>query len=563
MGKDCRAIVEASIEQHNGRVFGGAGDSLIAEFSSPLQAVVCANDFQQSIAERNQERPEDDRMWFRVGINLGDVMVDGDNLYGDGVNIAARLEQIGEPGGVCVSHKVFEEVRRNLGLPFVDGGIRELKNISEPVAVHHVRPVTDDRSGKTGTEAGQSRAPPNRAVPPRPVPSAPEQHSIIVHPFKVTGDDETEFLAEGLRDGLSGILSKSSAVKLVADAEHGRMRPDFILEGNVRGRGDRIRLSFGLIDTATNSQVWSERYDRSGSDAFELEDEISQAVASVLRVKLKALAFEQLRNTGNEELSVPDLLNKAAGYFVTSPGNNDEIEQILRLAIEKSPDNAMALAMMAVCLYRPHEFSPLALPQAARQEIMKSTARAIALDPDGYFTRFVVAMMTQDLEGDFERALIHGQTALQANPDFTQAMALVAIAKIHLGQIEEGLNGLRRAIAANKDDPQRFRHHRELAVALFMAGELEEAASISTKLVEQAPEMDRNKLVHAALLWHADQQEKAVAVAAWLKEKYPALTGGTMRPVQFGASDAAVRFNQAFRDMGFEPADNVVSIGKR
>jgi adenylate cyclase len=555
--KACRNLIEDSIREHHGRVFGGAGDSLIAEFSSPLQAVICANDFQKHIAQRNQESPEDQRMWFRVGINLGDVMVDEENLYGDGVNIAARLEQIGEPGGVCVSHKVFEEVRRNLGLPFVDGGVRELKNISEPVPVHHVRPVTDSESSGSEIQLPQESRAQAKASG-----LVPEKQSLHVHAFKVTGDEDTEFLAEGLRDGLVGSLNKYSAITLIADDQQGRTRPDFVLEGSVRGRGDVVRLSFGLIDTETNSQVWSERYDRQGSDAFELEDEISEAVASVVRVKLKALGFERLKDTKNEDLSAQDLLNKAAGYVVRTPGNNDEIEQILRLAIDISPEHSMAQAMLGFCLYRQFEFSPLSLPDAVEQEIISLTERAVMLSPDSYFAHLIAALTAQEISGDFERALIHAQSALDANPSFTQAMAMVGIARCHLGQLEDGLTGLRRAIGANKEDPHRFRHNRELAIALFMADELEEAVDVSMRLVELGPELDRNRLVHAALLWHAGRKEKAIAMGDWLMKKYPELSVSLMRPVRFWATDLEARFNEAFPAIGFEAATNVVSIGK-
>jgi adenylate cyclase len=554
-----RAVIEESIREHNGRVFGGAGDSLIAEFSSPLQAVICANDFQKHIAQRNQEHSEDQRMWFRAGINLGDVMVDGDNLYGDGVNIAARLEQIGEPGGVCVSNKVFEEVRRNLGLPFVDGGVRELKNISEPITVHHVRPVTEPAAGTLGGEASPPQDTGERA---RGAGASPDKQSICVHEFKVTGDEETAFLADGLRDGLIGNLGKYAAINLVTDDQHRRARPDFSLEGNVRGRGDRVRLSFDLIETATGSQVWGERYDRQGRDAFELEDEISEAVASVVRVKLKTLAFERLKDARNEDLSVPDLLSKAAGYFVATTGNNDEIEVILRLAIDKAPNNSMATAMLGMCLYRLHEFSPLSLPDAVAREITTSVERGVALSPDSYFAHLIAALAAQDIGEDFERALIHGQSALESNPNFTQAAAMVGIARCHLGQLEEGLSALRRAIEANKEDPHRFRHNRELAIALFVADELKDALGVSARLVELAPELDRNKLVHAALQWHAGREEKAIATAHALAEKYPGLSIGTMRPVRFGSIEVANRFNAAFAAIGLAPASNVVSIEK-
>jgi adenylate cyclase len=557
--KSCQRIIFDSIEENDGRVFGGAGDSVIAEFSSPVQAVVCANEFQQRLAKRNRKNPEQQRMWFRVGINLGDVMVDGDNLYGDGVNIAARLEQIGEPGGICVSAKVFEEVKRNLDLPFVDGGVRELKNIAASVTVYHMREVTKDNSAIPDGQNG------NRLKPP--LPSAPairshEQPSIAVHPFEVTGDEDTKFLAEGLRTGLIGILSRYTGNKLVVDEEHSEERPDYILEASVRGRGGRYRLSFGLIDTVANSQVWNKQYDRQGSDAFELEDEISQAVTSALRIKLKALAFEGLRNTDNKDLSVAELLNKAAGYFVISPGSNDEIEEILTLAINTSPDNPMALSMMAGCILRRLEHSPLELPEDSEQKVRRSVARALELNPDGYFSRLMAAYTAQDLDGDFAKSLVHAQAALESNPNFTQALAVVAICKCHLGQSGEGLDELTQAINANLEDPQRFRNNRELAIALFVADKIQEALGVSTRLVELAPELERNKLVHMALLWHAGEHDGANEIANELMKKFPSLNAKTMRPIRFGASDAKARFYKAFQALGFDTEGNLVALKK-
>jgi class 3 adenylate cyclase/tetratricopeptide (TPR) repeat protein len=539
--KTCRGIIEECIRKYRGRVFGGAGDSLIAEFASPLSAVLCANDFQESIAARNRDCPEPQRMWFRTGINLGDVMIDGDNLYGEGVNIAARLEQEGEPGGVCISQKVHEEVRRNLSLPFVDGGLRVLKNIDRPVGVFHLRPTAEEMDIRPASGAKDKHRPtlmsPKRTGSP--------EHSLIVRAFKVAGGGDFEFLAEGLREGLLNSLSKHSAINVVHEQSTSQEQADFTLEGSVRGRGGRVRLIFNLIDATNNSQVWSERYDRESGDFFDLEEEISRAVAAAIRVKLKVVEFEHLWDAKDEDLSVAELLNKAAGYFVSGTDKNDLAEASLRLALAREPDNSMSIAMLSFCLYRSFDFTPLALPARSEETIIGLAEQAISLNAESYFAHLVVAITVQDLRGDFERALRHAQAALESNPDLIGAHGMIGIATSHLGDPKAGIAIIRRILDTSREDPHRFRHLRELAIALFVAGDLGAANDMIGQLVESEPQMDRNKLVQAALLWLQGDHAAAIAVGRRLSDKHVGLSMPTRRPIWFGRADAAAHFDEA------------------
>ena len=557
--KTCHGIIEDSIRKHKGRVFGAAGDSLIAEFASPVSAVLCADDFQKSIVARNRDCPEPQRMWFRAGINLGDVMIDGDNLYGEGVNIAARLEQEGEPGGVCVSHKVHEEVRRNLVLPFIDGGMRELKNIEQPVRVFHLRSTAEDTELRPAGGAKDRHQPTNKS----PKRSDSPDHTLIVRAFKVAGDADTEFLAEGLREGLLNSMSKHSAINVIHEQLESPDQVDFALEGAVRGRGERVRLTFNLIDTANNSQVWSERYDRQSGDVFELEEEIARAVAAAVRVKLKEVEFERLRDSQDEDLSVADLLSKGAAYFVRGPHNNELIEASLRLALAREPDNSMAAAMLSHCLYRGSEFSPLALPAKDAEAIIDLSERAVALKADSYFAHLVAAIAVQDLRGDFERAVRHAQAALEANPDLIGAHGIIGIAKCHLGDPDAGIATLQRILDGGREDPHRFRHQRELAIANFVAGDLETATELIGRLVASEPKMDRNRLVLAALLWLRGESEAAVTAGRNLQDKYPDLSIATRRTIWIGRAEAATQFDEALAAIGLKADDNVDASGRR
>ncbi len=542
--KDCRAIIDSCITESHGRVFGSAGDSVIAEFSSPVQAVLCANEFQKLLADRNGHHATLKKMEFRVGVNMGDVIIDGDNLYGEGVNVAARLESIAEPGGVCLSGKVYEEVKRKLDLSFAYGGAQQLKNIIDPVAVFHLR----DRSETAEAPAAAQPAAGG-------TPSAGAPPSIAVSPLKViSGDEEVQSLVAGLREDIIGGLAKMTSVSVLGGedgaAPGSEGAADFRLEGSARAAGRRLRLSFTLFDAASHSQAWSERYDRELDDIFDLEDEISENVVSAVWVQLKSRAFERLRDTENTSLSVPDLLTKAAGYFVRAPGNNEEVAEILRLVLDRKPDSSMGLAMMGLCRYRVFEFSSLDPSEDAKQEMLGYVGEAISLDPSSYFAHLIAAGMHQDLQGDFETALTHAETALELNSSYALARAAIGICKCHLGEIDEGMEMLQRLMTTFQGHAQRHRNIRELAIAHFMAGQDAEALRVINRLVRQAPELMRNRLVLASLSWHAGKEDAARDSVAQLLRDQPDLTLRNMRPIYFADPAMAERYAQGLREAG-------------
>lgn len=522
----CRSIIDQIIVQHHGRVFGSAGDSVLAEFPSPVEAVICAREFQDRIAERNTEVDSFPNIQFRVGINLGDVMIEGDNLYGDGVNVADRLQGVAEPGGVCVSSKVYEEVKRKLDIGFTDGGVRALKNIEDPIAIYHV--------GR-----GQAARTAEKSASPKRVAAAAGPPSVAVGELRsIGGNEEAAELAEGLIDDIRNGLGRHSAVTVISGGV-GAGNPDFVLEGSVRAAGKRLRLSFALLEGANRRQVWSERYDRTLDDVFELQDEISRNVVSTIRVRVKAQIFERLADSDDAELDTPELLDKAAGYFVRGYGSNEEAEAALRLALDRAPENSMAKAMLAFCLYREGEFSAAPLPEERRDEITTLARDAVALSSQSYFARLISALVHYDLEGDFAAALRDARAALEGNPGFTQAQAMEGIARLHLGEVEDGLDLLGRTIEANKADPHRFRHYREQALGHYVAGRLDRAIEIATRLVEQAPDLGRNRLLLAVLLRLSGAGEKA-------REQLAALGKlDAVRPLRIGDREAALRFENA------------------
>ena len=262
-----RAVIDALVADHRGRVFGSAGDSVIAEFASPVEAVRCAISIQTEIDGRDVDLAEDRRMRLRIGVNLGDVMAEGDNLFGDGVNIAARLEEIAEPGGVCISAKVHDEVAGKTGCVFIDAGEHRVKNIAAPIRVWR------------WSEAGDADEPQHsdKAL------ALPDKPSIAVLPFtNMSGDPEQEYFADGLVEDIITTLSKLAGLRVIArnssfvykgqtiDIREAakQLGVQFVLEGSVRKGGDRIRITAQLIDADSGSHVWAERYDRAMDDFF-------------------------------------------------------------------------------------------------------------------------------------------------------------------------------------------------------------------------------------------------------------------------------------------------------
>ena len=533
----CRQLVDAIIAEHHGRIFGSAGDSVIVEFASAVSAVLCAVECQRAVAERNGQDGVK-KLQFRIGINIGDVIVEGDNLYGDGINVAARLEAVARPGSICVSAKVYDEVCRKLSdVSFVDGGAQKLKNIEDPVAIYHV--------GSGGGDA------PALAAVAAPAPAVTDvtldKPLVAIQPLRVlSGDDEVRALAEGLGDAVRGAVARSSALAVKAGDGAGA---DFTLKGSVQASGKRLRLSYALEDSSAR-QVWTDRYDRELSDVFDLEDEIVLRVTAAIRASVKAQIFEGLRSADNATLAVPQLLNKAAGLFMRSLDRGGEAVPTLRLAIEREPGSSMAWAMLGFGLYRLADYEAAAIAPDLSAEILAALDRGIGLDPRSYFARSMKSMALHDLVGDSRGAREEANEALKRNANFIPAKAMVGITEIHIGDVATGVRMLRDTIAASPEDASDLRHRRELSIGHLLAGDTGEGVRVATKLCQDHPDMKRNALVLAGLLAAAGDSDGARRQIAAAKSATPGLTLATSRLPRFGDPAAGERFRTLLADAG-------------
>ena len=282
-----KEVLEPLVARHQGRIFKVVGDGVLVEFASAVNAVQCAVDLQQSMAAANAGQPEDRHIILRIGVNLGDVMVEGGDLYGDGVNVAARLEGVADPGGICLSRGAHDQVKRKLDVVFEDGGEQQLKNIAEPVRVYRMRPITAAASITSHLTA-----------PVRPLPDKP---SIAVLPFQnMSGDPEQDYFCDGLVEDIITTLSKLTGLRVTArnstfvfkgrsvDVREAaqRLGVRYVLEGSVRKSGNRIRITAQLIDAQDGTHLWAERYDRVMDDIFAIQDEITLVLATEMQVKL-------------------------------------------------------------------------------------------------------------------------------------------------------------------------------------------------------------------------------------------------------------------------------------
>ena len=469
--KACRAITDESIETYHGRVFGSAGDSVIAEFASPVDAIVAAVEFQRNMRDRNNEVAPEDQMQFRVGLNLGDVIVEGDNLYGDGVNVAARLEPLAEPGGICVSGKFHDEVRRKLDLGFVSSGPQEMKNIEEPVHTFMVEIGSSSKILEAFTV-------PTPAEPTPPAASAPattetKVPAIAVLPFtNMGGDPEQEYFADGITEDIITNLSlwrtfpvisrnssftyrgKSHNLKQVAKELGAR----YIVEGSVRKGGNRVRITAQLIDAEEDHHLFSEKWDRTLEDIFDVQDEVSEAIAR--RVAPSVTGHEQIRLTRKrpENLSAWEeclqglrCLHERQHTDHEDPGLS-QARQHFERAVEMEPTHSDAHAQLGICSLWELLQRITKDPKNTLDEIMAHGRKAESLNPENPLALMCIAS-SYFFSGDHPTALDYAQRAVNFNPSNAISYIYLALSQIHSGYFQQGEDSILKAIELSPADP--------------------------------------------------------------------------------------------------------------
>ena len=468
-------IFDPAVRARGGRLVKLMGDGALVEFASVVAAVECALAIQESMTARYADGPEEEAVAMRIGVHVGDVIVQGDDLYGDGVNLAARLEAEAEPGGVAISQDVWRQIESKLGPVFRDGGERNLKNIDRPMRVY--------LSGATA----EPSAPADRAAQP----------SIAVLPFaNMSGDPEQEFFADGLTEDIITELSrfkdllvisrnstfvyKGRAVNLQEIAKD--LDVQYIAEGSVRKAGDRVRVTVQLIETAADRHVWAERYDRKLEDIFDIQDEISAAIVSTLPGRLEAALRDRakLRPTGNMAAYEYVLTGKIL-HHRSQRKDNEEAVRMLDRAIALDPDYAHAHAWRGCTLGQAWVYGWTEDSEATWNDMQRSLATVLALDDNDSDVHRILAAanIAQD---NHERSFYHQERALSLNPNDTLIVVQQGEILTWLGRAEEGIEWILKAMRLNPYHPERFWSH--LGRAYFVARRYDEAVEAFQHLNE-------------------------------------------------------------------------------
>jgi TolB-like protein/Tfp pilus assembly protein PilF len=536
------------VESHKGRIVKLMGDGILMEFTSAVSAVRCAVELQSAMASANASLSENKRIVFRVGISLGDVMVEGSDIYGDGVNIAARLEAIADPGGICVSDTIHRQVQGKVDFRFDDLGERSLKNIATPVRVYRLR-----------GEGTQAKAPPVLALPDRP--------SIAVLPFQnMSGDPEQDYFAEGIVEDIITALSRIRWLFVIArNSSHtykgrsvdirqvGReLGVRYVLEGSVRKAGNRLRITGQLIDASSGAHLWADRYDGQMEDVFDLQDKITGSVVAVIAPKMELAEIDRSRRKPTENLDAYDhyLRGMASVHLWTEQSNREALAHFYK-AIELDPKFAAAYGLAARC-YSQRKAGGWTVDLARETaEAARLARHAVEFGSDDAVALCTAGIAQAYLVGNLEEGHALTELALAQNPNFAWAWVCSGWVKLWRGEIDAAMERLTHAIRMSPNDPSMFVMHDAMASAYFCAGRYPEALQWATKALRSS-EFLLTECLAAAAGVHLGRLEEARERVAQLLKIYPSLriSGLKAQFPEFNHADAFARFAEGLRKAG-------------
>jgi TolB-like protein/Flp pilus assembly protein TadD len=482
-----RELIDPKIAEHRGRIVKTTGDGMLVEFPSVVDAVRCAVEVQQAMPERNTGVAADNCIEFRIGINLGDVIVEGDDLYGDGVNIAARVEALADAGGVLVSNTVHDHVRDRLPFAFEDLGEQQVKNIARPVRVYRVR------------DTGAARRP---SAPAQPVLPLPDKPSIAVLPFaNMSGDPEQEYFADGMVEEIITALSRIRWLFVIArnstftykgqvlDVKHiGReLGVRYVLEGSVRKAGHRVRITAQLIDALNGAHLWAERFDGSLEDVFELQDKVASSVAGVIEPALRTAEIRRSARLPTHDLTAYDfylraLPNRAAYDKVHTVRALD----LLRQVVERDPRYGPALALAAECHHFLVANSWADNEETDQREGVRLARQAIQFADDDPGALGKAAFVLGFFGESIDAAIALMDRSLALNPSFAEGWYDSGVLRNFAGQPDLAITHLETSLRLNPRD-RRGRHLTGIGVSHFLSRRFDEAAARLVVSLEEIP----------------------------------------------------------------------------
>jgi TolB-like protein len=476
-------VIDPKISEYGGRIFKTTGDGFLAEFPSAVDATRHAVDVQRAMAGLIADVPEAERIAFRIGISLGDVMVDGDDLFGNGVNVAARMEGLAEPGGICVSGNVQEHIGNSLDVTLEDLGEQTVKNIERPVRCYNVR---IEPAG--ATEAS--------------LPPLPDKPSIAVLPFQnMSGDPEQEYFADGIAEDITTRLSrfnwffviarnsaftyKGQAVDVTQVARELGVR--YVLEGSVRKASNRVRITAQLIDAAANHHVWAEQYDRELHDIFAVQDEITEAITAAVAPEFVSAEARRAEGKAPENLDAWDYAMRGNWHFWRMDRESlAESRRLFETALELDPKNLIALSGLALACSHQLIWGWTNDREETGARATETAQRAVKIDENDAWAQAALSLVSTHT-GRHDTALRACRRAIELNPNLALAEALLAQRHAWMGEYEEANLHADRAARLSPRDPANFWWIFPRAIASFTAGKYEEYKAWSETVTECSP----------------------------------------------------------------------------
>ena len=550
--KSYRTAIAGLVQQFRGRIVDTPGDNLLAEFTSVIDAVNCGVEIQRNLAKRNAELTDNRKMEFRIGINLGDVIEEEGQIYGDGVNIAARLESMAEPGGICISGRVYDHVENKLGLGYENLGKHQVKNISAPIRVFRVK--TETNLSEILSSGGHTALP------------LPDKPSIAVLPFNnMSGDSEQEYFSDGIAEDIITALSRSpwlfvisrnssftyrgAAVDIRVVSRELGVR--YILEGSVRKVGNRIRISAQLIDGTAGSHVWAEKYDGELQDIFEFQDQITQQVVATVQTQIQIYVGEEAKKLEYPDIGTWDLL--ARGYKFIYELTNESLaaaEKIFRRAVASAPTSCDAHWGLACVLFHQVWMGQASDNKATISEAYKLAKKAIELDEYNEYAHWILGLI-QFNRGKQDMSIAAFERAIELNPNCSLAYGSLGTALSIFGDPDESIRNNEIAIRSNPKDPSIFFRYSGIAMAHFRAGRYSKASQWARKSINRKPNWRIGHAVLASSLVQLNLFGEAEEAIDEYLENIPNETISDLRTVlPFNNPDDTHRFEEGLRKAG-------------
>jgi len=545
-----KELIDPKIAEHRGRVVKTTGDGILIEFSSVVDAVRCAVEVQQRMVKRNSDIPDEKQIKFRVGINVGDIIIDGEDIHGDGVNVAARLEGLAAPGGVCISETAHQQVRDKLDYRFEDMGEQQLKNIARPVRVWHVSPI-------------------NAPATEKPTLALPDKPSIAVLPFQnMSGDPEQEYFADGIVEEIITALSRFRQLFVIARnstfAYKGKS-PDirqvgrelgvrYVLEGSVRKAANRIRITGQLIDATSGAHLWADRIDGGLEDVFDLQDQVTASVVGAIAPTLEKAEIERAKRKPTDSLDAYDcfIRGMASYHQLTNLEANTEALRLFNRATELDHEFASAYAMAAMCLLmrKISGWGGVTAPDEA--QTIRTARRAVEFGKDNALALSNAGIALAHVGRDLNAGVILVERAIVANPNLVVAWHWGGWIKIWLGEPETAIERFERAMRLSPIDPSVPRMHNGMAHAHFFAGRYHDAVSSSARALQDLPDFHDAMRMAAASNALAGNLEQAQVVIARLLQLDPDLRISGLRTLQgpYRRPEDHAKYEEALRKAG-------------